>query len=74
MINTVNESGDAPIFYIQQANPIVIIDEPQNMETEIQANAIESLSPLSLCVILPPIKMRITRFLASIRCKPMKWD
>ncbi|HDL3364761.1 TPA: DEAD/DEAH box helicase family protein, partial [Mannheimia haemolytica] len=27
VINTVNESGDAPIFYIQQANPIVIIDE-----------------------------------------------
>ncbi|HDL3306634.1 TPA: DEAD/DEAH box helicase family protein, partial [Mannheimia haemolytica] len=24
VINTVNESGDAPIFYIQQANPIVI--------------------------------------------------
>ncbi|HDL1240793.1 TPA: DEAD/DEAH box helicase family protein [Mannheimia haemolytica] len=46
VINTVNESGDAPIFYIQQANPIVIIDEPQNMETEIRRNAIESLSPL----------------------------
>ncbi|MEN2818351.1 hypothetical protein JKGNIFMP_02526 [Mannheimia haemolytica] len=29
VINTVNESGDAPIFYIQQANPIVIIDEPK---------------------------------------------
>ncbi|HHW7579284.1 DEAD/DEAH box helicase family protein [Mannheimia haemolytica] len=46
VINTVNESGDAPIFYIQQANPIVIIDEPQNMETEIRRNAIESLNPL----------------------------
>lgn len=46
VINTINESGDAPIRYIQQANPIVIIDEPQNMETEIRRNAIESLNPL----------------------------
>lgn len=46
VINTINESGDAPIRYIQQANPIVIIDEPQNMETEIRRNAIASLNPL----------------------------
>ncbi|OOF52625.1 restriction endonuclease [Rodentibacter trehalosifermentans] len=46
VINTVNESGDAPISYIQKANPIVIIDEPQNMETDIRRNAIESLNPL----------------------------
>lgn len=46
VINTINESGDAPISYIQKANPIVLIDEPQNMETEIRRNAIESLNPL----------------------------
>ena len=46
VINTINESGEAPISYIQKANPIVIIDEPQNMETDIRRNAIESLNPL----------------------------
>lgn len=46
VINTVNESGNAPISYIQQVRPIVIIDEPQNMETEIRKKAIESLNPL----------------------------
>lgn len=46
VINTINESGEAPIHYIQQSRPIVIIDEPQNMETEIRKKAIESLNPL----------------------------
>ncbi|AEC17335.1 Type III restriction enzyme, res subunit [Gallibacterium anatis UMN179] len=46
VINTVQESGIAPIEYIQTACPIVIIDEPQNMETETRRKAIESLNPL----------------------------
>ena len=46
VINTQNESGDAPIRYIQHVNPIVIIDEPQNMETDIRRHAIASLNPL----------------------------
>ena len=46
VINTQNESGDAPIRYIQNVNPIVIIDEPQNMETDIRRHAITSLNPL----------------------------
>lgn len=46
VINQVNESGDAPITQISQTRPIVIIDEPQNMETEGRLKAIESLSPL----------------------------
>ncbi|WP_454901168.1 restriction endonuclease [Aggregatibacter sp.] len=46
VINTQNESGDAPIHYIQNVNPIVIIDEPQNMETDIRRHAITSLNPL----------------------------
>ncbi|WP_314790997.1 DEAD/DEAH box helicase family protein [Aggregatibacter aphrophilus] len=46
VINTLNESGDAPIRYIQHVNPIVIIDEPQNMETDIRRHAIASLNPL----------------------------
>lgn len=46
VINTINESGETPISYIQQARPIVIIDEPQNMETDIRKKAINSLNPL----------------------------
>ena len=46
VINSQNESGDAPIRYIQNVNPIVIIDEPQNMETDIRRHAIVSLNPL----------------------------
>ena len=46
VINTQNESGDALIRYIQNVNPIVIIDEPQNMETDIRRHAIATLNPL----------------------------
>lgn len=46
VINQINESGDAPITQISQTRPIVIIDEPQNMETEGRLKAIESLNPL----------------------------
>ena len=35
-----------PIQYIQSVKPIVIVDEPQNMETEIRRRAIDNLSPL----------------------------
>ena len=46
VINKVNESGEAPIKFVQETCPIVIIDEPQNMETEGRLNALESLNPL----------------------------
>ena len=46
IINTVNESGVKPIDYISKTNPIVIIDEPQNMETDNAINAIGSLNGL----------------------------
>ena len=46
VINKVNESGDAPIHWIQQTNPIVIIDEPQNMEADASSKALDSLNPL----------------------------
>ena len=46
VINKVNESGEAPIKFIQETCPIVIIDEPQNMETEGRLNALASLNPL----------------------------
>ena len=39
-------SGRKPIEFIQAANPIVIVDEPQNMESDRARSAIESLNPL----------------------------
>jgi len=39
-------SGRRPIEFVQATNPIVIMDEPQNMETEKSKRAIESLKPL----------------------------
>ncbi len=48
VINRPNDklSGHPPIKFIQVTNPIVIIDEPQNMETEKRKLAIQSLNPL----------------------------
>ncbi|WP_019672381.1 restriction endonuclease [Psychrobacter lutiphocae] len=46
IINQVRERGIAPIEYIQACQPIVIVDEPQNMETDKRLNAIASLNPL----------------------------
>ncbi|HMS09514.1 MAG TPA: DEAD/DEAH box helicase family protein, partial [Pyrinomonadaceae bacterium] len=46
IINTVRETGIKPIEYIQATNPIVIVDEPQNMETDIRKAAIHNLKPL----------------------------
>lgn len=39
-------SGRRPIEFIQATRPIVVIDEPQNMETETARAAIASLDPL----------------------------
>jgi len=39
-------SGRKPIEFIQACNPVVILDEPQNMETDIAREAIASLNPL----------------------------
>lgn len=39
-------NGFAPIEYLRACRPIVIMDEPQNMETPIRQEAIGSLSPL----------------------------
>lgn len=39
-------SGRRPIEFIQATNPIVIIDEPQNMESAQAKAAIDSLNPL----------------------------
>lgn len=39
-------NGYAPIEYLRACHPIVIMDEPQNMETPIRQEAIRSLLPL----------------------------
>lgn len=48
IINKPNDklNGQKPIEFIQATNPIVIVDEPQNMETGKRQKAIEDLKPL----------------------------
>lgn len=46
IINTVRETGVKPIEYIQATRPIVIVDEPQNMETDTRRAAIHNLNPM----------------------------
>ncbi len=46
VINRVNESGEAPIKFIRDTCPIVLIDEPQNMETDLAKQAVDVLNPL----------------------------
>lgn len=48
IINKPNDrlTGKKPIEFIQVTRPIVIVDEPQNMETEIRKKAIANLNPL----------------------------
>lgn len=46
--NIMNKESDygRPLDYIKATSPVVIIDEPQNMETDVRKKAIESLNPL----------------------------
>ncbi|HQS30329.1 MAG: restriction endonuclease [Polaromonas sp. 39-63-203] len=46
VINQVRETGLKPIEFIQAAHPIVILDEPQNLETDIRKLAISRLGPM----------------------------
>ncbi|MBI5751046.1 MAG: DEAD/DEAH box helicase family protein [Hydrogenophilales bacterium] len=46
VINQVRETGMKPIEFIQAAQPIVILDEPQNLETDIRKQAIARLNPM----------------------------
>lgn len=46
VINQVRETGIAPIEFIQATQPIVILDEPQNLETDIRKQAVARLNPL----------------------------
>lgn len=47
--NKIKQKGEhafAPIEYIKAVNPIVIVDEPQNFETDIRRRALMELNPL----------------------------
>jgi len=46
VINTVRETGVKRIEYIQATCPFVIVDEPQNMETDVRRAALHNLNPL----------------------------
>jgi type III restriction enzyme len=48
IINKPNDklNGQKPLTFIQATNPIVIVDEPQNMETEKRTAAIQNLNAL----------------------------
>ena len=48
IINKPNDklNGQKPVEFIQATNPIVIVDEPQNMETEKRITAIKNLNAL----------------------------
>ena len=48
IINRANDklTGQRPIEFIQATNPIVVVDEPQNMETDKRKTAIQNLNPL----------------------------
>lgn len=48
IINKPNDklNGQKPVEFIQATHPIVIVDEPQNMETEKRISAIENLKAL----------------------------
>ncbi|CAN5273475.1 hypothetical protein BH23BAC1_BH23BAC1_49280 [soil metagenome] len=48
IINKPNDklTGKRPIEFIQSCQPIVIVDEPQNMETAVRRKALQNLNPL----------------------------
>lgn len=46
VVHQTTERGYKPIEFIQQSQPIVIMDEPQNMESENARRAIQSLNPV----------------------------
>ncbi|MDO7885584.1 restriction endonuclease [Hymenobacter cheonanensis] len=47
LINRPRETGVRPIEYLQATRPIVIVDEPQNLETDARKAALAELHPLA---------------------------
>jgi type III restriction enzyme len=48
IINQSREKGIKPLEYLQGTSPVVILDEPQRMETDTRKRAISSLNPLAV--------------------------
>ncbi len=48
IINQQHESGSRPLDFVRATHPLVILDEPQNMETDLRKKAIANLNPLAL--------------------------
>lgn len=46
VINQVRETGIKPIEFIQSSHPVVILDEPQNLETDNRKLAVGRLNPM----------------------------
>jgi type III restriction enzyme len=46
VIRQSREGQDPPIFWLQAVRPILILDEPQNMESDLSVAALASLHPL----------------------------
>ena len=65
IINKPNDklTGKRPIEFIRLTSPIVIVDEPQNMETEIRKKAVENLNPL--CTLRYSADRKSTRLNSS---------
>ena len=43
-----------PLDFIKATRPVVILDEPQNMETDTRRNALLAFTRCARCVIVPP--------------------
>lgn len=46
MQSTDRLQGETPIYLVQATRPILILDEPQNMESELRVQALSALNPL----------------------------
>lgn len=46
VIRQSREGLDPPIYQLQETRPVLILDEPQNMESELSVSALASLNPL----------------------------
>lgn len=46
VIRQTREGLDPPIYQLQETRPVLILDEPQNMESELSVSALASLNPI----------------------------
>lgn len=46
VIRQVREGLDPPIYQLQETRPVLILDEPQNMESDLSVSALASLNPI----------------------------